>query len=137
MHDFYYFLYLGCLFIHLNIIVQVSQHSSNFFFNLSTTMLTSALIILSGSPKAIFYACIESVNNSHFKLLPVDIACGSVHTPISCPSLRGSVGVFPAPLSSCHAHLYRTILPGAPSTLLLIDSCHSNQISLTTHKLTD
>ena len=31
MHDFYYFLYLGRLFIHLNIIIQVSQHSSNFF----------------------------------------------------------------------------------------------------------
>ena len=30
MHDFYYFLYLGRLFIHLNIIIQVSQHSSNF-----------------------------------------------------------------------------------------------------------
>ena len=32
MHDFYYFLYLGRLFIHLNIIIQVSQHSSIFFF---------------------------------------------------------------------------------------------------------
>ena len=38
-----YFLYLGRLFIHLNIIIQVSQHSSNFFLIiLSTTMLTSA-----------------------------------------------------------------------------------------------
>ena len=42
MHDFYYFLYLGRLLIHLNIIIQVSQHSSIFFLNLSTTMLTSA-----------------------------------------------------------------------------------------------
>ena len=41
MHDFYYFLYLGRLFIHLNIIIQVSQHSSIFFY-MSTTMLTSA-----------------------------------------------------------------------------------------------
>ena len=41
MHDYYYFLYLGLLFTHLNIIIQVSQHSS-IFFNLSTTMLTSA-----------------------------------------------------------------------------------------------
>ena len=41
MHGCYYFLYLGRLFIHLNIIIQVRQHSSN-FFNLSTTMLTSA-----------------------------------------------------------------------------------------------
>ena len=45
MHDFYYFLYLGRLFIHLNIIIQVSQHSSNFFINLLTTMLTSAFKI--------------------------------------------------------------------------------------------
>ena len=43
MHDFHYFLYLGCLFTHMNIIIQVSQHSFNFFFNLSNTMLTSAL----------------------------------------------------------------------------------------------
>ena len=42
MHDFYYFLYLGRLFIHLKIIIQVNQHSSNFFFYLSTTMLTNA-----------------------------------------------------------------------------------------------
>ena len=42
MHNFYYVLYLGRLFIHLNIIIQVSQHSSIFFFNLSTTMLTIA-----------------------------------------------------------------------------------------------
>ena len=42
MHDFYYFLYLGRLFIHLNIIIQASQHSSIFFLYLSTTMLTSA-----------------------------------------------------------------------------------------------
>ena len=41
MHDFYYFLYLGRLFIHLNIIIQVSQHSS-ILFKLSTTLLTSA-----------------------------------------------------------------------------------------------
>ena len=45
MHDFYYFLYLGRLFIHLNIIIQVSQYSSIFLFNLSTTMLTSAFNI--------------------------------------------------------------------------------------------
>ena len=42
MHDFHYFLYLGCLFTHMNIIIQVSQHSFNFFFYLSNTMLTSA-----------------------------------------------------------------------------------------------
>ena len=42
MHDFHYFLYLGCLFTHMNIIIQVSQHSFNFFLNLSNTMLTSA-----------------------------------------------------------------------------------------------
>ena len=41
MHDFYYCLYLGRLFIHLNIIIQVSQHSSIFFY-LSNTVLTSA-----------------------------------------------------------------------------------------------
>ena len=42
MHDFYYFWYLGGLFIHLNIIIQVSQLSSIFFLNLTTTMFTSA-----------------------------------------------------------------------------------------------
>ena len=42
MHDFYYLLYLGRLFIHLNEIIQVSQHSSIFFLYLSITMLTSA-----------------------------------------------------------------------------------------------
>ena len=42
MHDFHYFLYLGCLFTHMNIIIQVSQPSFNFFLNLSNTMLTSA-----------------------------------------------------------------------------------------------
>ena len=31
MHDFHNFLYLGRVFIHLNIIIQVSQHSSLFF----------------------------------------------------------------------------------------------------------
>ena len=41
MHDFYYSLYLGRLFTHLNKIIQVSQHSSIFFY-LSTTMLTNA-----------------------------------------------------------------------------------------------
>ena len=33
MHEFYYFLYLSRLFIHLNIIIQVSQHSSIFFLS--------------------------------------------------------------------------------------------------------
>ena len=46
MHEFYYFLYLGRLFIHLNIIIQVCQHSSNFVFLFlflcRPTMLTSA-----------------------------------------------------------------------------------------------
>ena len=31
MHDSYYFLYLGRLFTHLNIIIQVSQHSFDKF----------------------------------------------------------------------------------------------------------
>ena len=39
---FIIFCILAGLFIHLNIIIQVSQHSSIFFLNLSTAMLTSA-----------------------------------------------------------------------------------------------
>ena len=57
MHDFHYFLYLGCLFTHMNIIIQVSQHSFNFYFNLSNTMLTSAFNIL-----VIIYMCIIAWN---------------------------------------------------------------------------
>ena len=41
MCDFHYFCILGCFFIHLNIIRQVSPLSFRIYFNLSTTMLTS------------------------------------------------------------------------------------------------
>ena len=57
MHDFYYFLYLGRLFIHYNIIIQVSQHSSKFFFYLSTTMLTSAF-------KLFHFCCITTLKKN-------------------------------------------------------------------------
>ena len=45
MHDFYYFLYLGGLFIHLNIIIQVSQLSSNFFLLLDHNFFNQIILL--------------------------------------------------------------------------------------------
>ena len=47
MHDFYNFLYLGRLFIHLNIIIQVRQHtcSSIFFLSVDHNVNQCQLII--------------------------------------------------------------------------------------------
>ena len=76
MHDFYYFYYLGCLFIHLNIIIQVSQLSS-IFLNLSTTMLTSAFkpyIVLALESSSI------SATNYPFALWMIPIMFGEIVT---------------------------------------------------------
>ena len=48
MHDFHYFLYLGCLFTHMNIIIAGQPAQFLLFLNLSNTMVTSAFKALSG-----------------------------------------------------------------------------------------
>ena len=73
MHDFHYFLYLGRFFIHMNIIIQVSQHSSIKKKNLSTTMLTSAFnnYTCTQWPPYDFFFCLSAQRSVMAMIIPL------------------------------------------------------------------